>query len=805
MVTGKKGTDPAIIANNIVRLKEISKNPYITFRSIAQTNAFTTLTEVRSDVIFVLPTGSGKSYLAIIASQLQPHKVTVYVTPFRALSDDLERRCTSMGIKSAHYHSTISPNWNGLMIVSAEEAVSDSFLPNINSLAEQDRINMIVIDECHSFLTQKHFRTSMEKVYRLAIHPKVRIIAMSATLKMNDTRLFSSLLNRTFHIQRVSADRKNIRFVLEKVPSFNQESTPYTPLINRMFEIIKEKKVHFKKEDRIIVYMPTPGLVQKVINAIKEEKIGTCDSWSKESLAAASVISWKANGLIMVATSGFGQGIDYASVRMVFVLGYCYSPHDYLQFGGRVGRDNQVGDYITLVNDYSLSALQYISQSADPYTKSNMTDMVRFLTGPTSKQQNIFDFDEYQEHIPICLRERSLYKFDISTYPCLSDSICEPCNMCENSLKSVGLQRLKDKKNGQVHICSSHVQFDDVRSDQPLTKPVAEDTVIERQQGLSPVEEVIPVLPVVEKRTVSDANHQIDKQVSKQKTGDPIDTGLKLIHIRNENVLCPPPKATHQKETPKSRLDVSNSQIILPEIQSSYEDITEAEIQKEKDRVQAPVKPVVQPVVQPIDQPVVQPPVKDSVEEKEIWETWSIYITEQLGDVCVPCVVVTGKRIKHHTTACKTVKGRCPHCFSLDHTNKCPDKPAVPNPIPSTVKGICVHCAFPYDLFDKLFPPSDLYGVTEKKHECPHYRSFNFLSFGMLLFQYRQLLKPFFASTFGVPENDLVLRDPKRFACHLVRWNSKRTASMGEILFGLYFKDKDLRLKVIKSQMFAQG
>jgi superfamily II DNA helicase RecQ len=44
---------------------------------------------------------------------------------------------------------------------------------------------------------------------------------------------------------------------------------------------------------------------------------------------------------VMIATTAFSLGIDYKSVRYVFVLG-CYGLDDLIQMFGRAGRDNEV-------------------------------------------------------------------------------------------------------------------------------------------------------------------------------------------------------------------------------------------------------------------------------------------------------------------------------------------------------------------------------------------------------------------------------------------------------------------------------
>ena len=56
----------------------------------------------------------------------------------------------------------------------------------------------------------------------------------------------------------------------------------------------------------------------------------------------------------MVATSGFGVGIDYASVRLVVYVSLSYSLLDYIQQTGRVGRDGERAHCVTLVSQSTM-------------------------------------------------------------------------------------------------------------------------------------------------------------------------------------------------------------------------------------------------------------------------------------------------------------------------------------------------------------------------------------------------------------------------------------------------------------------
>ncbi|EGZ19064.1 hypothetical protein PHYSODRAFT_490379 [Phytophthora sojae] len=82
---------------------------------------------------------------------------------------------------------------------------------------------------------------------------------------------------------------------------------------------------------------------------------------------AENVEKWKSTACsYIVATSGFGQGVDYPSVRIVIHYGLTHSLIDYAQETGRAGRDNKPADCIAIYSDaYTLRFKNLVPKASE--------------------------------------------------------------------------------------------------------------------------------------------------------------------------------------------------------------------------------------------------------------------------------------------------------------------------------------------------------------------------------------------------------------------------------------------------------
>lgn len=103
-------------------------------------------------------------------------------------------------------------------------------------------------------------------------------------------------------------------------------------------------------ESRVIVYAYSLTQIEYIVRKSSfREKMSTQSGSNDEQANASSFRLWiSGQKQIMVATSGFGVGIDYPSVRTVIFYGMPYSVEDMFQQFGRSGRDGHPSEAILL-------------------------------------------------------------------------------------------------------------------------------------------------------------------------------------------------------------------------------------------------------------------------------------------------------------------------------------------------------------------------------------------------------------------------------------------------------------------------
>lgn len=102
--TGDKNT-ANVTENDIIDAvrKALGKDEPVTFRSPEQKEALESVCLGRSDGLYILPTGSGKSLLFMVPGILFPNLRTVVIVPLVALQNDLVRKCKEVGINAVKW------------------------------------------------------------------------------------------------------------------------------------------------------------------------------------------------------------------------------------------------------------------------------------------------------------------------------------------------------------------------------------------------------------------------------------------------------------------------------------------------------------------------------------------------------------------------------------------------------------------------------------------------------------------------------------------------------------------------------
>ena len=111
-------------------------------------------------VVLVIGTSSGKTLVVMISAAVADARTTILVLPMVALRGDMLRRFHLVGIQPLIW-SVGCRRSASLVIVSAEAACTRGFLEYAHALVQQQKLDRIVLDECHLTITANDYRQCM--------------------------------------------------------------------------------------------------------------------------------------------------------------------------------------------------------------------------------------------------------------------------------------------------------------------------------------------------------------------------------------------------------------------------------------------------------------------------------------------------------------------------------------------------------------------------------------------------------------------------------------------------------------------
>jgi superfamily II DNA helicase RecQ len=431
-------------------LKKLYGNKEAGWKSREQEKALTTIMSWTEQVVAILPTGAGKSLLFMLPCTLPDAGVTILIVPLVSLHGDMLRRVREMRIDHLEWHPGESRE-AALVLVSAEAASSKDFVKYARRLIAEQKLDRIVVDECHLTVIAADYRPSIVELTTIR-SLRTQFVYLTATLPPSMRAEFEER-NYLYHptVIRASSNRSNIFYMVRKIDCQNGS-------------LLSQAAVHAKEAwmdsgffdhacDKIILYVRTCRDADDLAELLN------CSSYTAESgtpVEKKQILDRWTQAPDMpyiVATTALAEGFDYPYVRLVINVDEPESLVIFAQESGRAGRDGKRAYSVVLlpktwqhqVIEGPLADPQKVHNHRDDLTLRKRRDKQaahQYLQGKQCYRTSLSDYLDVAHHRRWCMPEDVLCDVCKEAH----QDVIGPAEKVEQDATHTGLQLVQQER-----------------------------------------------------------------------------------------------------------------------------------------------------------------------------------------------------------------------------------------------------------------------------------------------------------------------------------------------------------------------
>ncbi len=322
--------------------------------------------EASADVLFVAPTGSGKS-IGYWIPGIVGGGLTIVVSPLIALMVDQVARLNELGIPAACLHSQVSAATRAealraagsgelrFLYLAPERIGAPGFLDSLARLA----VDRFVVDEAHCISSWGHdFRPDYRRLgdaITACGRPPVGAFTATATPRVRAD--ISASLGLRAPVERVTG------FVRENLTMSVIRCRGVADKRDALLELVRHG------DGRALVYCGSRRTTDSVTELLAGAGVAVASYNGALDGDARQIVhsGFGAGRLqVIVATSAFGMGVDFPDIRRVIHHDFPGSIEEYYQQAGRAGRDGEPSTCTLLYNAADRQLQEFFIEQAYP-------------------------------------------------------------------------------------------------------------------------------------------------------------------------------------------------------------------------------------------------------------------------------------------------------------------------------------------------------------------------------------------------------------------------------------------------------
>jgi len=307
------------------------------FRSPIQAEVTQLMYDGDCHLLYVAPTGEGKTFPGLICSMMDQTRSTVWILPLRSMHEQYLVRCQKNRLSCRTWSPEMSKVAPPLHILVAVESVdSPVFHLYIEKLVSDRRLARIVVDEAHLTLTHDSFRPVMNTL-GWAGKQSIQIVLQSATVPPSlETELFQKFDIDIYRVCRTETCRPNISYNVFRSYSV---SAKVDDLVRK---ILSESPV-----DKVLIYSRSK---MEAMATGQRLHIPHCHGEMDQEEIDAVLTQLREGTVRAVAcTTVLGAALDIPGIKYVIHQDYPYDVISFSQESGRCGREQGTRGYSYVV------------------------------------------------------------------------------------------------------------------------------------------------------------------------------------------------------------------------------------------------------------------------------------------------------------------------------------------------------------------------------------------------------------------------------------------------------------------------